>query len=168
VTTGEETVLRSGSTTSVSLASGSMFLAHFTARKTETTTQVRMLSGSTPAASLTLAKIGLYSIAANGDGTLVASTASDTTLFNSGSTTYTRSWAVAYAKVAGQRYALAVLVVGTTAGQVVGISTGSSGAELAITPRVTGTLAAQADLPASYLAASLITSGATPYGVILP
>ena len=144
-------------------------LSYFTARKTETTTQVRFSTGSAAAgATPTLVRVGLYLIAASDNGTLVAGTANDTSLFASVSATYTRSWIASYAKVAGQRYALGVLVVTTAAaptmlGTIVALS-----AELVIKTRITGAIGGQTDLPSSFLATAVGTSASRPYGVILP
>lgn len=164
---GEETVSRVGALTSVTLASGTFYLCPFTARKTETTANVRIESTSIASSGLTLGRLGLYSIASNGDGTLVASTANDTTLLNTTNAVYTKAWSTPYAKQAGQRYAVGILTVGTTAGSIVALINGNT-AEGAFGPRIAGRLFGQSDLPASFTDASLSGTGAMPYAAVLP
>ncbi|GAA0494815.1 hypothetical protein Ade02nite_19680 [Paractinoplanes deccanensis] len=173
LTVGEETIARDMAISGGMITNTQVLrLTHFTARKSESTTQVRMISGGTAAAATpTLVRMGLYLVDGNGDGTLVASTANDTSLFAATNTAYTRSWTAPYAKVAGQRYALGVLVVtAATAPQLVGNSIAGVGAaaEPSVAPRLSGSLAGQADLPASFTAASLAATGQRFYGVLLP
>lgn len=172
LTTGEEISPRDISLfTGCTVTSQTMRMSYFTARKSETTTQVRLISVIAAAATPTLCRIGLYSIASNGDGTLVASTTNDTALFATANTAYTKSWASSYAKVAGQRYALAVLVVtATTLPTILGPPLlGTSGSvEYGIAPRVTGQIASQADLPSTFTSAGVSNNTARYYGVILP
>lgn len=173
LTTGEETIPRTSvgfgaAGWSVGAASGSVRGGIFTARKSETVTQVRVVTGTTAAAATpTLCKIGVYSVAATGDLTLVASTASDTTLFAAASTAYTRSFQASFAKVAGQRYAVAVIVVSgaaipTFAG-LPGVPEGGAAPVLVL--RRDG----QSDLPSSIVAANnASTAGNILYAVLLP
>ncbi len=163
---GEETFPRASRFDSISAFSGNLRLMMFTARKTETTTQVRMLSGTTASAGLTLARIGLYTVAANGDCTLVAPTANDTTLFGVANTAYTRAWQAPFDRVAGQRYAIGVITVGTTAGSMQGLA--GFGSENALPPRLSGQLTSQTDLPASVTEAALGSTGGALYAVLLP
>jgi len=147
------------------LGNQTLRLGFFTARKTETTTQVRLISGSTAAGPTpTLARVGLYLIADSGDGTLVASTVNDTSLFATAATIYTRSWAAPYAKVAGQRYALGVLFVTTAAVPTIGGTAVLNAAELAVAPRITGSIGSQTDLPSSFAAATPVASISHFYG----
>jgi hypothetical protein len=170
LTTGEETFPRDFiAALTLGTNTGTLRLSYLTARKSETTTQIRVLSGSTSAAATpTLVRIGLFSIAGNGDGTLVAATTSDTALFAAANTRYTKSWASSYAKVAGQRYAVGILVVtSATAPSLAGVGAGNS-TELADDPRLTASIASQTDLPASFTAASLAVSGTRFYAALLP
>lgn len=164
---GEEVFSRAQQTSSVSMSTQRVVFSYFTARKTETTTQARVTSGATPASGLTLAKIGLYLIDGTGAGTLVAQTASDTSLFGSANSPYTRAWLASYAKVAGQRYALAVLTVGTTPGTVCGYAS-TMPTELGVSPRQSSALTGQADLPASFTGGSVAVFGGALYGAVLP
>lgn len=171
LTTGEETIdRRTTFAANLAATSGSLRLTHFTARKTETTSNVRVASGGTAAgATPTLCRIGLYTIAANGDGTLVANVASDTALFATANTMYTKAWATPYAKLAGQRYALGVLVVTAAAAPTLaGNSLGAGlSAEAALAPRLSGALAGQTDLPSTFTDASLTATGHFVYAALV-
>lgn len=137
----------------LSPASGTVWMTFFTPATTITVSSITMASGNTTAASgLTLARMGLYTFDET-TATLVARTASDTTLFSSLVTAYQRSFATdgsfpaSYQLVAGTRYGVAVLFVGTTTPNVatrpvnVGIS--------ALAPRMSGQITGQSDLPTS-------------------
>lgn len=172
LTTGEETFARDTvSSVLTSVSSQAMRMTYFTARKTETTTQVKVYTGTTAAAATpTLCRIGLYTIAATGDGTLVASTTNDTTLFAASNTAYTRSWSSSYAKIAGQRYALAILVVTAAAApSITGILAGTAPTvENSIVPRLSSALTSQSDLPSTFTSGSLTTNTSRYYAAILP
>lgn len=171
VSSGEEAMPRSEiASSAATIASGDLRLSYFIARKTETTTQIRVKSGTTAAAATpTLVRLGLYTIAATGDGTLVASTANDTSLFAATTTAYIRSWTAAYAKVAGQRYALGVIVVTAVATPtLIGSALGSTSTELALDPRLSGTIGGLSDLPATFLSTDVGATGNRIYGVVLP
>lgn len=169
--TGESTLERTDETSGNQSmgASGTLRLSYFTARKTEITTQVRQSTGQTAAAATpTLCRIGLYTVAANGDLALVASIANDTTLFATINTAYTRAWTVAYQKTAGQRLALGILVISAAAMPVMMGSSVPDAAELALAPRLTGAVGGQADLPANIATGAVGTSGSRIYTAILP
>lgn len=173
---GEETWPRLAgfSTSQAALASGTIGLSYFTCRKTEVSTQIRVPTGNTVAAATpTLCKIGIYSVAANGDLTLVASIANDTTLFATTFTNYTRSWVAPFTKIAGQRYAVAQIVVsGAARPNFLVVGAALNVAELFIAPAIGAQLVGQVDLPASITAASLIapTAGSATsfYAAVLP
>jgi hypothetical protein len=167
LTVGEETFSRDLIISNMGMISGSMYLTYFTSRKSEVTTQVRTLSGS-GAATPTLTRVGLFSIDASGDGTRVAVTdAADTTLWASASTVYTRSWLSSYTKAAGRRYAAAFLFTGGTPPQLRGVSI-VLGSEPGATERITGLIAGQTDIPASFSAASVAITGVRAYAAVLP
>jgi len=154
----------------VAIATEVLRLVFFTARKSFTTTQVRVTCGTTAAAATpTLIENGLFTIDVAGDGTRVAVTGNDTGLYSVANSTYTRSWP-AYNMVIGQRYALSWLVVSTVATPTysgVNLITATN-AEIALSPRLTGHITGQTTTPSSFTAASVGTFGARPYGVILP
>ena len=131
--------------------SGNVLYSFFTPLTTLTVSQVTMLSGGTAAAGLTLARIGLVTYdEATGTATLVAQTASDTSLFTSTRTAYTRSFSTAggfpatYTLNAGTRYGVALLCIGTTIPTI----QGNNGlAEMsALTPRLSAIRTSQSDL----------------------
>lgn len=125
--------------------SGQAVVTYFTPTQNLTVTQITFVGGSA-SSGLTLARFGLYS-----ETTLLARTANDTTIFNTANTNYTRSFDTAggYPSsvnlVAGTRYAVGVIQVGTTPGQiqasksVVGITF--------LTPQISGRTVSQTDLP---------------------
>lgn len=165
---GEETLTRDICNVATVLGNSNLHLTFFTARKTETTTQVRTYNTTAAAATPTLCRIGLYSVDSSGNGTLVAATANDTTLWNTASTSFTRSWAVPYAKVAGQRYAVANLcITGAALPNLLCMST-TANPENFISPITCGRITGQADLPASFTGAGLTTQGARYYAAVLP
>lgn len=173
LTTGEETFARDDCTSSNSIGTSSLRLSYFTARKSETTTQIRTLVAGTAASGATLCRLGLYLIdESTGDGTLVASTANDTALWNGTNAAFTKSWSSSYAKVAGKRYAVGFLMVGTTAPILFGtsifggISTNSESSSAS--PRLNGLIASQSDLPGSFTNAQITATGLRMYAAILP
>ncbi len=171
LTVGEETIHRRWVTnnSSAPLTSGTLRLTYFTARKTETTTQVRVAGGNAAAAATpTLIRFGLWLIAADGGATLVASIANDLTIFAAANTAYTRSWTTPYAKVAGQRYAFGALCVsGATVPQICSNSMNAVN-EPSAAPRLSGAITSQTDLPATFADASVAATGTSPYAAILP
>lgn len=169
--TGEATIPRFLASASLTTASGSMRLTYFTATKTETVTSIRLgTTGTAAGATPTLVRFGLYSVAANGDLTLVASTVNDTTIFAAANTWYTKAVSTPYAKTKGQRYAVACLVVTAAAAPLLvsAPNMGGSSAESALAPRIGAALNSQTDLPASVTSASLATSAQMFYAAVTP
>lgn len=168
---GEESIPRhlafSGAT---GTTSGTMRLGFFTARKSETINNLTVTSGSVAAgATPTLVRLGVYEIATNGDGTLVAAIANDTALLAAMGIRYSRATLAPWAKIAGRRYAAGFLIVtGAATPQLAGWTTGAGYAWLGTAPRLTGQLAGQVDLPASFTDAALAGSGTSPYIEMLP
>jgi hypothetical protein len=170
--TGQETMDRLNVVASNgAFASQSLRLTYFTARKTESLSQIRVWTGGTAAgATPTLIRFGLYSVATNGDITLVASTPNDTTLLATINTAYTKAFSAAYTVATGLRYAVGILVVSAAAMpsfMTASIFTNFA-AELAQAPRRTATISAQADLPASVASGSLSNSSPAIYLALLP
>ena len=162
---------RFASSSAVSIVSGAMRFSFFTAPRAETIANVAVLTGNTAAgATPTLCRVGIYSVAANGDLTLIGSCSNDTSLFAAANTRYVRALSASYSAALGQRYALAVLVVTAAATPTfVGIATNSVlAASFATSPRVTAALNSQSDLPASVAAGSLGTTNLGVYGEVLP
>src|SRR5690348_10707358 len=95
--TGDETILPYAATGSMTLTSQRISFCYFQAAITKQITSLVISSSSTAAgATPTLVRFGLWTVAANGDLTLVASTANDTTLLASTFTAYTKALSVAY------------------------------------------------------------------------
>jgi hypothetical protein len=153
----------------VTPASGNVRLTYFTATKTELISQVRTFSGGTAAAATpTLCKVGIYSVADNGDLTRIASTANDTTLWSATNTAYTRSLLTSFTKVAGQRYAVGQLCVSGVAMPAWPATTFSAGTEWSSqAPRISATHNGQTDLPATIPNPAGVNSQMI-YTVVLP
>lgn len=137
-------------------ASGSLRLTYFTATSSGTFNSLRMITGGTAAAATpTLCKMAIYSVAPNGNLTLVAVTSNDTALFAAANTAYTRATTAPFTLTAGQRYAIGVLVI-TAAALPTFVGNALPGTYaatlLAASPRMTAAYSGQNDVP------SLITS----------
>jgi hypothetical protein len=175
---GIETFPRQWQSTDKGSASGRLVLAFFTPTVTRTCTQLLVSTGATAAgATPTLARMAVYTIAANGDGTIVAAIANDTTLFAAANAEYARSFAAdgglgltntSYTYVPGRRYAHGVLVVTgaampnfTAAGPRGNTNTGARA------PRVNGYLSGLADLPATFLAANVTVDSQTVWSAAI-
>jgi hypothetical protein len=139
----------------VTAAAGQALIAFFTPVTTITVSQIAMSTGAgAVAAGLTLARMGIYTYTEGGTATLVARTASDTSLFNANNTTYTRSldttggYPATYTLNAGTRYGVAYICVGTTQPQLVGRSVLTAVGVLS--PRLSGgSSTGLSDLPTS-------------------
>lgn len=171
VTTGQEVFSRDLAVTSgTATVSQLVKLSYFTAYKTETITKLASVTGSTAAAATpTLCRMGLYSVAANGDLTLVASTANDTALWAATNTVYEKaiSSPASYNVLKGKRYAFATLIVTGAAAPSMAASTQAVGV-VGIAPRQQGQLSGQSDLPASISAGSVQNGGVRHYGELRP
>lgn len=170
LTVGEATVPRmlvnSGG---ITLTSGSVRLGYFTARLTQTVTRVRVLSSGTAAgATPTLVKVGVYTVDGSGNLTLAGASTSDPTLFAAASTTYTATLSSTTTITAGSRYAIGVLVVTAAAAPTIYGVNALLAAEMAVAPRLAGSVSGQTDLPATVTAAGIGSSGSMPYAVLLP
>lgn len=162
LTSGFVTIPRFGvNSTAITVASGTEALTYFTADKTQTVSQVRVRTGSTAAAATpTVCRLALYSVAANGDLTEIASTTNDTSLFSSTSTNYTVNFAASASITRGNRYAVGLLVVtGAATPTFAGASTSAGTAESAVDPRVTGVISGLSDLASSPVANAGISVG---------
>ena len=124
---------------------GIAVVTYFTPTQNMTVTQITYV-GAAASSGLTLARFGLYS-----ETTLLARTASDTTLFNTANTVYTRSFDTAggypssYNLIAGTRYAVGIIQVGGTLGQLRGAK--SFAGILSLSPQIMGRITGQTDLP---------------------
>jgi hypothetical protein len=139
--------------TAVAPVSGAEYWSFFTPSHSLTITQITMASVNA-ASSVTLARFGLYTANAAGEATLVARTASDTTIFSASNTIYTRSldstggYPTSYALTAGTRYAVSMCLVssgGTGTVSAVSVASGIG----ALSPRVQGVRTGVTDLVTS-------------------
>lgn len=146
--------------TAIGAVSGVVYLSYFTADKTESINTLTAFTGSVAAAATpTLCRMGVYSVAANGDLSLLASTANDTTLFAASTTSYPKALSSSFSKVVGQRYAVALIIV--SAGTMPNFqgkqlaSTNAINSLVRVAPAIIGRQTGQTDLPSSILAGSL-------------
>lgn len=135
---------------------GNVHLTYFVANKTMTATKVLISSGNPAAAATpTLTRVGIYSVAeATGNLTLIGSTPNDTTLFAATYTTYTKSLSASTTLYAGARYAVGILIVSSFTMPALYGSPNVSFFGFN-SPRLTGTLAGQSDLPSTITAGSV-------------
>lgn len=150
----------------IGTATGNVYLTYWTADKTETINTLTVSTGSTAAAATpTLCRMGVFSVAANGDLTLVASTPNDTTLFAAANTPYAKGLSAPFSKIAGTRYATGIIIVSSATmpnfhgKQYAATSWVQTLSRLA--PSFLGRLTAQTDLPSSITAGSLIGNQAS-------
>ena len=166
LTTGESTRPRALSTAGVSTGTGSLRLTYFTAAKTETINSIRTVC-TTAGTSSTLQRIGIYSIDGSGNLTLVASTATDLTLWIATSA-YTKTLSASFSKVRGTRYAVGILYVGGgTAPSLSGLLP-TNATEDGQPPRLSGFLTSQTDLPATVAVGNILDTSNNHYAVLLP
>lgn len=165
--TGAETLPRlSAQSTSITTSNGALRLTYFTAPSAFTATQIQVQSGATAAgATPTLIRFGLYSVASNGDLTLVAATANDTSICAAANTLYTRPLTASYTTIAGQRYAIGMLIT-TAATAPTMLGSGLGGGISTLAPRLTGAITGLTDLPATALAATVGATGQTIWAAL--
>lgn len=139
--------------------------AYFTAVDSKTVSTLRFVSGNA-GNGMTFCRFGLYSVAGNGDLTLVGSTPNDASLFTGPQAAQTKAMTAPVALVKGARYAIAILTKATVlAPQAAGMNRAPGLVGLA--PRDSGRHAStQADLPASVAAASIINNAEMFYAEI--
>lgn len=138
---------------SQTITSGTVYVTTFVPLVNASVSQLTMITGATTtAAGITLVKMGLYTWDDSANtGTLVARTANDTALFAAQSTAYSKSfdttggYPASYSLVAGTKYAIGFIIVGTTPPTILGIT--ANNAIINLTPAIARALTAQADLP---------------------
>jgi hypothetical protein len=137
--TGQENIPRWAATSanSITMATGVVRFAYFTARQTQTITKLRFSSANTAAAATpTLVKFGLYSVDVSGNLTQIGVTASDTSIFSVAQTDYSISLSASASVTEGSQYAIAAIVVtGATAPTIAG-TVASTPASTALSPRL--------------------------------
>lgn len=166
-TSGQETFSRHfADSNTVAAASGTVKLVYFTAEEAMTVASLKVVTGGTAATIPTLAKLGLYSVAGNGDLTRIGITANDTALLTAANTEYTAALLASVAVTQGQRLAHAMIVTATGQPTMAGMVRAL--ALTGIGTRMYGQVSGQTDLPASISAGSVTNSNTMHYGLILP
>jgi len=166
---GVETLSRFG-LTEFAGASGRLWLSYVTAEVSTVVSKLMVASASSAGVSVTFARIALFTVAADGAVTLVARTASDTTIGANPFTSYERPLATAggfpatYPIVAGRRYALGFLQLAGTPMSLSGQFILDSG-EPPIASRI---IEAQTDIAASYTGGALTNFYQQPYARARP
>lgn len=167
-----------GTIGNASISSGQLVLAFFTAPYNMTATRLTFVTGGTATAALSLCRFALFTVdetitdsvtATTPVVTMVARTANDTTIGNTIQTIYTRTFSSAggypdsYNLVAGTRYAVGIIVVGTTTGTWQA-GTVTTGAHMRLPPMAAGVIGGQSDIPTA--ATSVSTGSFMLYGRI--
>lgn len=164
----DETMDRHQANSGQSMTTQTLRLSYFTCAQDGTANNIVACSGGTAAgATPTLVRYGLYTVAANGDITLVASTANDTAIFVAANTEYSKALSSPYARIFGQRYAIGILVVTAAATPTVAGTGTTASATMARAPRLCAIVTSQADLPSSVASASIANSSAFCYAALL-
>lgn len=146
-------------------SSETTYFTFFTPRITTTVTSISVASASTQTTGQSLVRFGLYTVDGSGNATLVARTASDSTIFSALNTVYTRTFSTTggypanYTLTAGTRYAIGVVVVAATVGTVYTAFNAIPAPLSTLSPRVTGLVASTSDLPTSATSYSTSTVG---------
>ena len=131
-------------------------------------TKVQTATGTTAQSASTLCRVGIYSVAANGDITLVASTAdAHATLWVATTTLYETALSASFNKVRGTWYAVGLLSVGAAPTWIGQIALPGDVANAA--PKLGGVMTGLSDLPTgTTAAASIAGTGHIPYAVLVP
>lgn len=170
LTQGMSNMPRPFATSSGAVVSGTIHLTYFTAIKEILCATMRMLCAATAAgATPTMVKYGLFSVASNGDLTRIGITANDTGIFAAANTSYSRALLAAATVSPGLSYATGLLVI-TAAALPTPAGQAASSVSSAITsglPRLSGAIAGQTDINASYAAASVANTGNRFYAEVL-
>lgn len=152
-------------TSSQTIGSQGMRVTYFTAPYSMLSRGAEFGTGTTAAgATPSLIRYGLYSVDASSQGlTLIASTTSDLTLLAAINTRYPKNWDTPAQLVAGQRYAVSILVVTAAAVPNFPSTTALVGVLHTLLPITGATVAGQADLPATVTSAAAAVAGTDIY-----
>lgn len=148
-----------------SLSTNITYFSFFTPTEDMTVSNISFSSGSTVASGVTLCRFGLYTFnEGTTTATLVARTNNDASRFTVGNTIYTGAldstggYPTSYTLTAGNRYAVAVVIVASSNPTLASVAGGSaSTAILAASPRMAGFASATSDLPTTRTSFSGIT-----------
>lgn len=155
---------------SQAITSGRRMLSYFQAYRSQVFTKLTMHSHNTLAVTITAARLGLYTVAANGDLTLVCRSANDPTIGAAVNTEYARDldatggFPTSYRLVIGRIYAAALYITAGTPPQISGRTPLGLVSPLTVYPRVCGfDNSAGTDLNASITAANVSNVAVQPY-----
>jgi hypothetical protein len=149
---GEAMFARVAWTQQQSLTASTLMLTYWTAVKTETAGHVITVTGSAASSGVTYANIGVFSVDSSGNLTLLASTGDlHATLWTGTFAQYTTAFTASWPKVAGTRYAMGLLAVGTTPPNLFGQFVSLPG----LAPILAGTVGGQAAMPGTVAHASV-------------
>jgi hypothetical protein len=173
LSSGQETMPRA-LTSTVVFSTGNMRVAFFTARKSETTSQVKFVVTTAAAGGstgVTACYLGLYSVADDNTMTRIAVTENSTSSLSS-TGLKTVSWASSVALVRGRRYALgATATFDSTTVPAINCGLGPGQTEATTVPAIAALISTTSGVPStSYTAATVNASTALngPYAVLLP
>jgi hypothetical protein len=140
---------------STAIVSNITYFSFFTPTESFSVSNISFSSGGQVGSGISLVRYGLYTF----DGTtatLVARTNNDSSRFTVANTVYTAAldstggFPTSYNLIAGNRYAVAVVVVASTTPQLAASNFGSaSTAIMALSPRIVGYASSTSDLPAT-------------------
>lgn len=150
------------------ISNGNMRGTYFTCRRSQTITSIRTLVGGTNQTAATLCRIGLYTVDASDNLTLVASTANDTNLWNSANATVDKALSSSYAVKRGTRYAVGLLVVGSSQAPTIGALQLTNSAPGQASPRLAFLIGSQTDLPSSIATGSMTGANILPWAALVP
>lgn len=166
---GEEAIFdRHLMTSQPGISNGNMRGTFFTCRKSQTITSIRTLVGGTPQIGGTKNRIGLYTADASDNLTLVASTAHDATLWDTSNATVDKALSSSYAVTRGVRYAIGVLIVGSSQGPTLGAIQLANSAPGAAARRLAFLIGSQTDLPSSIATGSMTGANILPWAALVP
>lgn len=152
------------------MGTGRVELSYVRAYRTVAVTQLGVATRSIAAVGVTAIRRGIYSVATNGDLTLVARTATITSSYGTQWTEYidplnsTGGFPTSYTLVKGQAYAFGhFMTFTTTAPQLRGHLVNTPTTLTARAPRVAGSMSGQVDLPTSIANGSVGGAGNAIY-----
>lgn len=139
----------------VSLVSGVCWFHYFTPLVNKTVSSIMIVGGNPAASNATTIRFALYTVDENDSLTMVARTANQTSLFeftnsyNTGTFVEGGGYPASYNLVAGTRYAIGVIFVGSVAPGVYLAYNNPPVTLTSLAPRITAAIGAQTDLPAT-------------------
>lgn len=154
-----ESYPRISAAANLTLTSGTLYVAYFTApssRSLTTLTVVVGTNGSLPT-GITVGRLALFSVDGSGNLTLMQASTNDTTLLSAQNTVYNKTITSA-AVTGGSRYAFGLLEVAS--GGTIGARGASSVSGLtALSPAICHSVGSQSDIPSSVPVGSLASTG---------